>query len=59
MKKFEYRSLPLKHTELVASTRLNELGQEGWELIQVVHQYGLGNGCLESPPVLCILKREK
>lgn len=58
MKKFEYRSLPLKHNELVVSTKLNELGKEGWELVQVVHQYGLGN-CLDSPSVLCLLKREK
>jgi len=58
MKKFEYKSLPLKHTELVVSTKLNELGKDGWELIQVVHQYGTGHG-LESPSVLCILKREK
>ena len=58
MKKFEYKSLPLKHTELVVSTKLNELGKDGWELIQVVHQYGAGHG-LESPSVLCILKREK
>jgi len=58
MKKFEYKSLPLKHTELVVSTKLNELGKDGWELIQVVHQYGTGHG-LESPSVLCILKRER
>lgn len=58
MKKFEYRSLTLNHNDLVASTKLNELGNDGWELVQVVHQYGLGNG-LESPWVLCILKREK
>lgn len=58
MKKFEYRSLALSHNELVTSTKLNELGNDGWELIQVVHQYGTGHG-FESPSVLCLLKREK
>lgn len=57
MKKFEYISLSLRHNELVVSTKLNELGNDGWELVQVVHQYGTGNG-FESPSVLCLLKRE-
>ena len=58
MKKFEYKTQFLTHQELVWGLKLNELGQEGWELVQVVHQYGLEKG-LESPPVLCLFKREK
>lgn len=55
MKKFEYKTQFLTHNELVGGLKLNELGQEGWELVQVVHQYGFGKGS----DVLCLLKREK
>lgn len=37
MKKFEYRGIELPSTWIVIINISNEIGQEGWELIEITH----------------------
>lgn len=42
--KFEYKQLILQDTEVIGDSKLNEYGQEGWELVssfQVEKRFGL------------------
>ena len=64
MKKFEYETLMLdakgfwaggKIDEPELKTRLNEMGAQGWELLEIsTTNKGLG----ETRSVLCVFKRE-
>jgi len=64
MKKFEYETLMLDATgfwaggkinEQELKARLNEMGQEGWELLEIsTTNKGLG----ETRSILCVFKRE-
>ena len=48
MTKFEYRTVILKGTDMTDSNhdlseRVNEYGKDGWELVSIVSQTGLGS----------------
>lgn len=48
--KYEYKVVDLDVSEPSAESRLNELGEEGWELVAVVTSEGSGpSGYLKRP----------
>ena len=55
MKKIEYKSVIMAESDFVRCRLLNELGQDGWEFVDIIKKYETE---VTFPDYLCLFKRE-